>query len=216
MGQRYRFNWNDENDVLDPTAWVEDNSEFAGEFNGYLDRDNFARADIVKAEIVDESFTVVDSQTSTTTYTPDRQVVSWQGGGGNGALGIFQRTVTCDVDCALSVECNLTWTWASSAWSMVSDGAAAPGEVSTFRTNCVRFRIVVDGVDLCRTGFFDDTHRYFGTYLVGATVVTSGQHVVSIECEVSRRTWETLALFNNNTFNVDIKNRHLLVIQEKR
>lgn len=216
MGQRYRFGFQENGDVLDAEFWTSDNNELASEFNGYLDRDNIGAATILQAEIVNEQFTTIDNFSSVVPYTPDRQTVSWQGGNGNNASGIFQQEVTCAVDCVLSVEVALSWVWASADWSMLSSGVAPPGTVSTFRTNCIRFRVAVDGVDVCRTGFFDDTHRYFGTYMVGATIVTSGTHTVSVEVEASRRVWETLDVYNNNSFNVDIKNRNMLIIQEKR
>lgn len=216
MGQRYRFGFQEEGDVLDPTFWVYDNNEMGAEFNGYLDRDNIDRATILQAEIVEDQFTTIDRYTSDVAFTPDRQAISWQGGGGNDADGLFRKEITCAADCVLSVEAHLTWRWDDAAWSMLSSGAVSPGETSTFRTNCLRFRLTVDGVDVCRTGFFDDTHRYYGTYLVGATVVTSGTHVVTLEVEATRRLWETLAIYNNNSGDVSINTRQLLVIQEKR
>lgn len=218
MGQRYRFTFTENGDVLDPTQWVEDNNELASEFNGYLDRDNFARNDIAQTEITANAFTEVESFPSTTSFTPDQSTLTWQGGAGNNASGVFQSEITCSVDCLLVCEVNLTWTWANGGtWSKAGTGpTASPWTLSTFATDCIQFRVVVDGVEVARSGFFDDTHQKYGTYLVGATVVTAGVHIVSVECAVGRRRWEGLRQEGANTYDVAIANRNLVVTQEKR
>jgi hypothetical protein len=59
-------------------------------------------------------------------------------------------------------------------------------------------------------------HHRYGTYILGAKVVTSGVHTVSAECVLMRRRWEGLRQDGANTYTVDISNRVLLVTQEKR
>lgn len=231
MGQRYRFAYTENGDVLDPSQWIEDNNELASEFNGYLDRDNFGQATIVQAEITSNTFTKVEAFDSATVFTPDKTSITWQGGTGNNAFGIFQETVTCTVDCLLVSEVTLTWDWDNGgSWSLDNatvfpgGGGAGGGPVasgtptalSTFATDTVQFRITVDGIEVCRTGLFDDTHQQYGTYLVGAIPVTAGTHIVAVECALNHRRWEGLAQVYANLYDVDIGTRYMLVTQEKR
>jgi hypothetical protein len=226
MGQRYRFTFTETGDVLDPAAWVEDNNELAAEFNGYLDRDNFARNDIAQAEITANAFTKVEPFTSTSIYTPDNTLVSWQGGAGNDADGIFREAVTCEVDCLLVCELSLGWVWDKDVTDYSMTGVGPSGDppgtpptsvtVSDSTVDTIQFRIAVDGVEVARSGLFEDMHHRYGTYILGAKVVTSGVHTVSAECVLMRRRWEGLRQDGANTYTVDISNRVLLVTQEKR
>lgn len=219
MGQRYRFTFNEAGDVLDPSSWVEDNNELAGELNGYLDRDNFGSADIVQAEIVANAFTMVESFGSTTTFAADRTNTGWQGGGATGASGIFREDITATVDCGLCCEMNVSWAWAKTTaqYSVTGGGpTGTPWTVSTFTVDTIQFRILVDGLEVARSGLFEDMHHNYGTYLVGATVVTSGVHIVSVECSLNRRRWEGLAQDGANTYAVNITQRNLVITQERR
>lgn len=225
MGLRYRFTFTENGDVLDPAAWVEDNNELAAEFNGYLDRDNFARNDVSQAEIAANAFTKVEPFYSTAIYTPDNDVISWQGGAGGGATGIFYEQVTCEVDCLLVCELSLTWVWdkdvtqySFAGYGPVGAAGVPPADifVSESTVDTVQFRIVVDGVEVARSGLFEDMHHNCGTYILGATVVTSGVHDVSAQCILMRRRWEGLRQDGANTYTIDISNRVLLVTQEKR
>lgn len=226
MGQRYRFSFNENGDVLDPSSWIEDNNELAAEFNGYLDRDNFGRGDIVQAEIVANAFTKVEGFASTSIYTPERTNVSWQGGAGNDAAGIYSKEITATVDCGLCVEVNLTWVWVklTTQYSVSGSGPVGnpagtppnPIPLSTFAVDTVQFRITVDGVAIGQSGLFEDMHHNYGTYLLGATVLTSGVHTVRVECCVARRRWEGLGQDGICTYAVNISNRNLVVTQERR
>lgn len=218
MGQRYRFTFTENGDVLDPSQWVEDNNELASEFNGYLDRDNFARNDILQAEITANAFTKIDSNGYTTAYTPSQQDIGWQGGNGVNSAGIYTRDITCPVDCGLVVEASLSWMWNSAgATSITGSGStASPWISSTFASDTIQFRVLVDGLEVSRSGLFDAIHQYYGTFLVGAKVVTSGVHTVSVECSVNRRRWINLRQDGPCTFSVDIESRHVVVTQEKR
>jgi hypothetical protein len=218
MGQRYRFTFTENGDVLDPSQWVEDNNELASEFNGYLDRDNFARNDIAQTEIQVGAFTEVFANGYGASYTPDKDTLGWQGGAGVNANGIYLQSVPCPVDCLLVIEVSLSWIWANAGVSSKTGAGptGAPWTVSTFATDTIQFRVLVDGVEVARSGFFDDTHQYYGTFLVGDAVVTSGAHRVSVECAVGRRRWEGLSQRGSNTNDVSLDQRYVIITQEKR
>lgn len=218
MGQRYRFSYSESGDVLDPSQWIEDNNELASEFNGYLDRDNIGEATIEQNEIAANTFTDVSFSGSTTTYRPDKTSIGWQGGAGNNANGIYNTTETCEVDCLLVVELTLTATWDNGTNTSItgSGSTAAPYALSTFTTDTVQVRVVVDGVEVARSGLFDPIHKSFGLYLVGAIPVTSGDHEVYVECAMNRRRWEGLAQEGSCTYDIDFNERGVLITQEKR
>lgn len=225
MGQRYRFTFTENGDVLDPSQWVEDNNELASEFNGYLDRDNFARNDIAQTEITANAFTEVEafgaSGDAGSAWSPDNTSVSWQGGTGSDTSGIFREEVTCAVDCLLVCELSITWEWdrdISGPYSLSGTGPTSAADifVSKSTVDTAQFRITVDGVEVARSGLFEDMHFNYGTYILGAQVVTSGVHVVAVECALMRRRWEGLRQEGPNTYTVIIGARTLLTTQEKR
>jgi len=209
MGQRYRHNYQETGDIIDPLFWVLDNNEMAGEVNGGMDRDNLAQADIAQAEIVNDAFTALEALGSATGYTPETTITSWQGGTGNDAAGIFNiTTVECPVDCLLDVRVTLTWQWAGPNWSW---SATYPVEADT-----IEFRLMIDGIEVGRAGPFEDAHDRYATYLMGQRVVTAGFRVISVECLVARRRYEGLSITGPCTYQPTVTDRRLWVIQEKR
>jgi hypothetical protein len=221
MGQRYRFTFTENGDVLDPSQWVEDNNELASEFNGYLDRDNFARNDIAQTEITANAFTEVEAFSVTVApYSPDKTTVSWQGGLSSDADGIFGEDIECDVDCLLVCELCFTWEWDKdlTEYSMTGEGPESSTNifVSKSTVDTAQFRITVDGVEVARSGLFEDMHHRYGTYLVGSKVIPAGVHRVAVECALMRRRWEGLRQGGSNTYTIIVGARNLVVTQEKR
>lgn len=211
MGQRYRHNYQETGDIIDPLFFVLDNNEMAGEVNGALDRDNFASSDIAQNEVVARAFTRVDPFTSSTAYVPENLTTSWQGGNGNDAAGLFEQTITCTVDCLLVVETALEWTWGGAAWSNTAFGTGAQ-----LISDTLQLKISVDGVLVAISGFFEDMHLSYATYLVGPYIATAGDHVVRVEVQLGRRAYAGLAYNGTNLNDVTFNTRSLIVTQERR
>lgn len=209
MGQRYRHNYQETGDIIDPLFWVLDNNEMAGEVNGGMDRDNLAQADIAQAEIVDDSFVSVSSASSTTNYAPDTTVTTWQGGTATGASGIFYVTnVECKVDCVFDVRVHVSWQW--------SGANASYTATPYWYADTITFRLLVDGIEVCQAGPFEDMHDRYGTYLMGQLIVTAGFRTIAVECLVAKRRYEGLDIVGTTTEAPTITERYMLAKQEKR
>jgi hypothetical protein len=216
MGQRYRQNYYENGDIIDPTGWVLDNSELAGEVNGSLDRDNIAQNTITQADIHtmstvssgrDGPFTAVQHFTSTTNYTPENENISWQGAG-NDANGLFSKSITAQEDCILVVEFTVTWAWSGAALSQDAD----------YNADTFQLRVTVDGVVLALSNYFSDEQGHAGTYLIGTTVAVAGVHDVRVEVLCARRapTDDAITASPTNIYDVTFSTRALCVTQEKR
>lgn len=210
MGQRYRVGYQEGGDIIDPSFFVQDNNEYAGEVNGGMDRDNFPASTIAQIEIVDEAFTSITVYGSSTSYAPDISTASWQGGSGNNADGIFYITTEeCQVDCVIDVHVSLVWTWSGAG--VASYNAAEPWEA-----DAIEFRLLIDGIEVCRAGPFEDVHDYYSTFLMGELVVTAGFRTIAVECLPARRRYEGLDVTGTTTYQPTIIDRRVTIIQDKR
>lgn len=210
MGQRYRMGYQENGDIIDPSFWVQDNNELAGEVNGGIDRDNLPSATIAQDEIVAGAFTTVTLYGSSTGYAPDITTATWQGGTGNNASGIFYITMEeCEVDCVIDVHVAINWTWSGAG--VASYNAAQPWEA-----DAIEFRLLIDGVEVCVAGPFEDVHDRYATFLTGQLVVTAGFRTIAVECLPARRRYEGLAITGTTTYQPTITDRRMTVIQDKR
>jgi hypothetical protein len=209
VGQRYRHNYQETGDIIDPSFFVLDNNELAGEVNGSMDRDNLPASTIAQNEIVAGAFTTVTAYGSETSFAPDITITGWQGGTANNAFGIFYITTEeCEVDCVVDVHVSLAWRWANAAASF---NAAYPWEADT-----IEFRLLVDGIEVCRAGPFEDVHDRYATFLMGQLVVTAGFRTIAVECLAARRQYEGLDITAGCTDQPTITSRRMIVIQERR
>lgn len=190
MAQQYRLNWQETGDALAPDFFVDDASTFAGEINGGLDRDNFAPADIVSAELdASGSSRVFNATRGNNTATPwaaARGTTSWQNGdpsastGGNN-LGI--STWTSTQDSQYDVHWSGEWSW-NGSYSWVAAGTR-PTQTDTFDT--VQIRVTIDGLLVgCVAGPFEDGDQKWSTYIVGGIQLPAGTHTALVECRAVR------------------------------
>lgn len=216
MGLRYRQTYYENGDIVDPTGWVLDNNELAGEVNGSLDRDNIPASTIVQAEIVGISanggpFTSIFYRWSDTAYAPTYTTTAWQGGTGNGVNGIFSYTVTADEDCVLVVEMDTEWATGAFHgggpvdWPRISD--------------TMQLRITVDGIVIAQSGYLPILHLKqiaYATYLIGSGVVVAGDHDIRVEVQVAQRASIDDTIQVPCQTEMTFLTRNLCVTQEKR
>jgi len=202
MSLRYRVEYSESGDVIDPQVVNLNQNELASEFNGGLDRDNIEAAVFSEGMIVDNAFTRVSSAPASTAFTPDASLRSWQ------PMTNTSLSLTMPQDCMLLCEWSGTWTWDNTY-----AGGSAP-----YTEDAVAFRIVVDGVDVSGSSqFFGASIRECSTYIAGATPVSAGAHTIQVECYIARVRDQDLRLAEDDVAGaVDINERELLVTERRR
>ena len=202
MSLRYRVEYSESGDVLDPQVWNLNQNELASEFNGGLDRDNIEAAIFTEGVIVDNAFTRISSAPASTGFIPDPALRSWQ------AMTNTSLSLTMTQDCLLLCEWSGTWEW---------DNTYTAGS-APYTEDAIAFRIVVDGVDVTAASqFFGSSIRKCSTYIVGATPVSAGAHVIQVECYIARVRDQDLRLAEEDVEGaVTINERELLVTERRR
>lgn len=200
MAVRYNVLYDENGDVIDPTFYVQNMSTTAGEFNVGLDRDNFAQGTIVTADVNTSTYVFNFIGTSTwynsdTPYATDRATTSWQGGAGNDAAGIGNRSFTLPQECHLRVYWSGTWSWGG-AYSWAPLGAR-PTHTDTFDT--VRIRVTVDGVEVIVLGPFEDGAQFNSAFGCGSIQLDAGTHEVRVEAECKRMVAQTDVVGGSDT-----------------
>lgn len=202
MSLRYRVEFSESGDVLDPQVWNLNQNELASEFNGGLDRDNILEAVFTEGVIANNAFTRISSAPASAAFNPDASLRSWQ------AMDNTSLSLTMEQDCLLLCEWSGTWTWDN-----VYTAGTAP-----YTEDGIAFRIVVDGVDVTAASqFFGSSIRECSTYIVGATPVSAGAHVIQVECYIARVRDQDLRLAEEDVEGaVTINERELLVTERRR
>lgn len=204
MSLRYRVEYSESGDVLDPQVWNLNQNELASEFNGGLDRDNIEAAIFTEGVIVDNAFTRISSAPASVAFNPDASLRSWQ------VMDNTSLSLTMEQDCLLLCEWSGTWTW---------DNVYTPSTPpDPYTEDAIAFRIVVDGVDVTAASqFFGSSIRKCSTYIVGATPVSAGAHVIQVECYIARVRDQDLRLAEEDVEGaVTINERELLVTERRR
>ena len=220
MGQRYRQNFDENGNVLAPAMWVQDNNEFAGEFNGYLDRDNLPAATIASTDpdaSLGGPFNAIRAFNTDDNFAPDMTSTDWQGGTGTGAAGVGYLTWTSLQDAHFDVHWSGTWSW-NGAYSRSSNTVAAPNHLdSETEYDTIQLRLVMDGIVIAIAGPFEDGASRWGTYLCGAVQLPAGTHTLRVECAVYRRVWQNSGQQNGVCTNaVTIRERAITVLERMR
>ena len=227
MAFRYRKRHIDSGDVMDPRDWNLNHSNYADEFNGYLDRDNFP-ADFVTQTMMEENCcNKFFRAQSTNSYTHFAETsVAWQSGSQKSAgsdVKFSQLEIEAQSDALLVCEWSGVWRWtydaSSSDWNPIPDST-----LKRDPTNALcRFRMTVDGITVAESGYSSARRAYDGCYLVGATPVCAGRHVIRVEVQIlyieqNGTMLEEYELMRHGTyfvgeedFSFQVENRELIV-----
>jgi hypothetical protein len=186
MGQKYRQGYDENGGVIYPAFFVDGMGDLAGEFNGGLDRDNFAQADIQYSDLdsgTNSVFLYLDDEKSDTDFIVNSAITEWQGGTGNNADGIAIINWTAPQDAHYDVHVSVSWV-VSGSYSWVTAGTR-PDRTDTFDT--ILLRVSIDGIALAFAGPFEDGDNPWSTYLCGSIQLPAGTHSLQVECQVVRR-----------------------------
>jgi hypothetical protein len=165
MAWRFRQSFIDTSDILDPFHWNRNHQEFASEVNGYLDRDNFRNQIFDFQQIVDESCNQLFEDYIGTFFEPDMTTTAWQGGS-----AIAPRSFRTTSDGLAIVEYNGYHQW--------TDDETSGDEL------CLRYKLVLDGSILYRTGWFSIHRKRDSPYMVGALPIPPGPHLAEVEIQI--------------------------------
>lgn len=200
MSLRYRQEYSEAGDVLDPQVPNANQNELISEFNGGLDRDNLPNAVFAETQIVNNAFTRISSAPATTPFSPNAALRSWQ------AIDNNVLTLTLPQDCLLICEWGGTWTWS---------GTYTTGDY--IAEDAVAFRITVDGIDVCVSQYFGASLPQHSTHIIGATPVSAGTHTVQVEAFFARVKHQNLQFSEDDVEGtVVIETRELLVEERRR
>lgn len=199
MAWRYRQNYPQNGEVLNPQDWNLENKEFAEEFNGYLDRDNLPEEVFTSAHVADDTFTAVtsDPYTGTEPFGPRENTIEWQSNDGTRNLGKIE--IEAPVDELLICEFSATW---------ASNNSPKQGDV--------RFRVLVDGSEVAMTGFIGQQWEEWSDYCCGAIPVSAGKHTIEAQVQIANANWRGQGYRANENPVADIQERELIVIERRR
>jgi hypothetical protein len=199
MSLRYRQEFSEAGDVLDPQVPNANQNELISEFNGGLDRDNFLNAAIAEAQIVDNAFTKLHYAAGNTAIPTSSTIRSWI------PLTDNVLTLTFPQDCLIICEWGGTWAWLG--------GYTASDYIAE---DAVAFRITLDGTDLCVSHWFGSSAEYNSTHILGATPVSAGTHVVQVEAFLSRIKHNNLQFSSDDMQAIVVVGARELVVEERR
>ena len=209
MAFRYRQVFFEDGDIISPKDWNRNIAEYTQEFNGYLDRDNLPSSGVTSAMIKDEACNSVHSFSSTTDTTITGDIGVWQST--DGTTKFSEVSFTLDSDAMLILEWSGTWEWSHSF--QLSSGATAYRGISVTGASddYVEYRILVDGIEVCRLPKSVFPRVCDSAYMVGAIPVAGGNHTVTVQARNSR---ENDA--GPSFIDVTLKERELFVWVRKR
>jgi len=174
MSFRYKTTFPSDDDIADPSDWVDSNAELAGEFNGGMDRDNLPESAVDGTHISDGTVAEVFSDPLfTASVNLPTKTTEWVDGDGTTVIGRVAPTI--DVDSVLDIVWSGTWNW------NIGGGYPLAGE-----SELLAIRLVVDGVEVARSPVHSDSRDYDSTTLYGNTVVGPGSPVVTVEFRTYR------------------------------
>lgn len=199
MSQRYRRERARNGMIADPVPLNVNNNEYAGEFNGYVERENIPSEAIVEAMIVAGTFVRVLDDPKTDTITLDSASQEWQRNDVTTGDAINQVTDTLAVDALVHVE------WSGSIeWAGATTG------------DCYRVQLVINGIAVASTGFLSSAKLWQGPALSGDLPQQAGPLDVYVEAMIANvsQTIESPGIFTivgPVTNTLALKNRSLVV-----
>lgn len=199
MSQRYRRERMRNGMVAAPDALNQNQNEYAGEVNGYLDRENIPQDAITEAKIVAGTFTRYLSDPKTDTITLDPTSQEWQNGDATTADPIHAVSDTLAYDAHVHVE------WSGGIeWAAVTTGDA------------IRVRITINGIEVATTGFISARRVWSAPALSGDLPQQAGPIDVVVQAMAANITQEIpspgiFAIDGGITNDVSLTDRELLV-----
>lgn len=168
MALRYRVERAQNGDILDPSPWNLNQTQFVGEFSGYLDHDNLPTNSVDGDSVVVGAFTQEVGDVTTSTLTLDTTSTDWQ--------VVHALDIDADVDTVVLIE------WSGGhKWNQASGGRSNDGVSS----DMITYQISVDGNVIAETGPMGDDQYWGCADLVGVTTLQAGPHTISVFAKIA-------------------------------
>lgn len=189
--------------IADPGPLNENNNEFAGEFNGYMQRDNIPTNGVTAPMIEVGTFTRVIADPQSTVITLDSTSQEWQSK--VGADPLHEVTDAVDTDSILEIE------W-SGGHKVTSRGADR---------DCIRYHITVNGVEIASTGPLGEQYQWASVALNGVIAVQAGPIYVTVAAMLANYSDEIaspglFAITSGVNSDFDITERELVILVRGR
>jgi len=225
MGIKHIPEYDENDDVIDPSFFEKNASDFASEINGNLDRDNFPAATLAVGEIdrsTDAVFTTLHSigLTSDDDYACDIQNTGVQGGTTAGATGIGLETWTALQDAHYDFHWSVGWSWDGATYSITNNSAdlVLPDERDEYRNqiDTILFIGSIDGVVVFTIGPLDDGLDRQSAAGCGSIQLPAGYHEAKVEAIVVRRSPQSGLTYGRCTNTPTITSRCGCVVEQSR
>lgn len=165
--------------VVDPRDFTRNQAEYAGEFNGRLDRDNVAEGAVTAAKPVVKS--IVEVFSNPQSGSPLQQIPDGQAGQWHVITAATTTVDTEDGEIIVDADVNAQW----EAYSVGNEKWAC--------------QLVVDGLPIAQTGWTHVGRLMTSQSMTGRAVVSKGQTTIQILIRTWSDPWTGLPAMNNGT-----------------
>ena len=213
MALRYRTEYAENGNVADPTWWMINQTGYVGEF-ARLDRDNIAENVVVEDSFRPSVCNRVVADPKTDTVTLDDTITSWQHKASGSEIHDVSTTINQSALCICEWSGTIKWTDVDGTmgWANV----ALPDEDAVYVWDCVKVRIVADGVVVASTGWLASGQSWTGPMLVGAVPVEAGTRNVRVEARCARIVFAVDSVYSCVVNVPTFTERELVVRYRKR
>lgn len=198
--------------VIDPRDFVMNQTEFAAEFNGLLDRDNIATAGLVAADF--EAATFVEARYDNALGAPLQTIDAGAGGSWVEITDVTTSFTVDDGELIVDADINVEW-----------PATAVP------TNNKWEARLLINGNAVAHTGWGHQVRLKGAQALTGSCSVSAGTATVAINVRAWADPWTELDAYDSGnmadveaafmlnpmytTFDLDILAANLAIIHRK-
>lgn len=212
MALRYRTEYAENQNVADPTWWLINQTGYVGEF-GRLDRDNIASGVVVEDSFRPSVCNRVVADPKTDTITLDDTITSWQHEAGGSEIHNVTTTINQSALCIAEWSGTIKWTDVDGTMGW---GSVTINDVANYVWDCVKVRIVADGVVIASTGWLACGQSWTSPMLAGAVPVEAGTRNVRVEARCARIIFAVDAVYSCVINVPTLTERELVVRYRKR
>lgn len=190
---RYKQEWFEDGDVTRPEDWLDNVSEIANEFNGYLDSDNFRELSLGMEYVKQKAFNSFLTYSEFRPWDFDYGFPGWTARSGSESddLATVKGEVANDALYIIDFGCRWHWARLAVSESYLKKGKKWNQFGDRIHRNwhhvhtCVRFRLVANNTVVAESGWSSNTMVNSSLHLTAAIPLPAGSVVVRAEMQVA-------------------------------